>query len=61
MSNKEYFHITNWKKDEKNRDIRGNLICNDVLDFTVPRDVPIVKVNTDAEDDEDVRLDDKTT
>ena len=61
MSNKEYFHIATWKKDEQNRNVRGNSIYNDVLDFTVPRNVPIVEEDTDTEDDENVRLDDKTT
>ena len=61
MSNKEYFHINKWKKNEQNRNHRRDPIYNDVLDFTISRDVSIVEENTDTEDDEDVRLDDKTT
>ena len=60
MSN-EWYYIISREKNEQNRNLRGDPIYNNVLDFTISRNVPIVEENTDTEDDEDVRLDDKTT
>lgn len=61
MSNNEWFYISNaLKKNEQIRDIRGNLLLDDNDSFTNNDDVPIVKKNTEAEE-EDVRLVDKAT
>ena len=60
MSN-EWYYIISREKNEQNRNLRRHPIYNNVLDFTISRDVPIVEENTDIQDDEDVRLDDKTT
>ena len=60
MSN-EWYYIISREKNEQNRNLRRHPIYNNVLDFTISRNVPIVEENTDTEDDEDVRLDDKTT
>jgi len=60
MSN-EWYYIISREKNEQNRNLRRHPIYNNVLDFTISRDVPIVEENTDTQDDEDVRLDDKTT
>lgn len=60
MSN-EWYYIISREKNEQNRNLRGDPIYNNVLDFTISRNVPIVEENTDPQDDEDVRLDDKTT
>ena len=60
MSN-EWYYIISREKNEQNRNLRRHPIYNNVLDFTISGDVPIVKENTDTQDDEDVRLDDKTT
>lgn len=61
MSNNEWFYISSaLKKNEQIRDIRGNLLLDDNDSFTNNDDVPIVKKNTEAEE-EDVRLVDKAT
>lgn len=61
MSNNEWFYISNaLKKNEQIRDIRGNLLLDDNDSFTNNDDVPIVKKNTEAEE-EDVRLVDEAT
>ena len=61
MSNNEWFYISNeLKKNEQIRDVRGNLLLDDNDSFTNNDDVPIVKKNTEAEE-EDVRLVDEAT
>jgi len=57
MAEKEWFHLTRWKKkDEQLRDVSGSikddLVFPDDDGFTISDGVPIVSVN-DEEDDFD--------